>query len=115
MSGRRAGCPGLPEAPDVRARTPDVRAGGLNFCGSWCEAPDFRGFGRMSGLDAGCPGPGDLADLAVGDGEAPGAGCPGLGPDVRGLEGDLVRFSWFSSSAEWVACPSSRASLGGSS
>ena len=50
MSGRRAGCLGLPEAPDVRAETPDVRDGGACFCGSWCEAPDFRGFGRISGL-----------------------------------------------------------------
>ena len=32
----------------------------------------------MSGLDAGCPGPVDLAGLADADGDAP-------GPDVRGL------------------------------
>ena len=50
MSGRRAGCPGLPEAPGVRTRTPDVRAGGLDFCGSWCEALEFWGFGRISRL-----------------------------------------------------------------
>ena len=86
MSGHRAGCPGLPEAPDVRAKTPDVRAGGFSF---WTEAPDFRAGGRMSGASwvAGCPGPGPgcpgclrtlLCSLARG------AGFPGWGPDVRG-------------------------------
>ena len=39
----------------------------------------FPGYGRMSGPDAGCPGPVDLASLVVADGDAPGAGCPGPG------------------------------------
>ena len=47
--------------------------------------------------------------------DAPGAGCPGSWPDVRGLEGELARFRWFSSSMDLAACLSSRASSGGSS
>ena len=50
MSGRRAGCPGLREGPDVRARGADVRADGESFCRFWCVAPDFRASGRISGL-----------------------------------------------------------------
>ena len=56
MSGRRAGCPGLHEMPDVRALGPDVRAGGVGFCALWIEGagfpgfwPDFRAGRRMSG------------------------------------------------------------------
>ena len=75
----------------------------------------FPGWGRMSGLDAGCPGPVGLGVWAAAAVDAPGAGCPGSWPDVRGLEGELARFRWFSSSMDLAACPSSRASSGGSS
>ena len=127
-----------------RQAEPDVRASGRMFgpsrgagcpgyqpgCPGWVDrfsrigrgAPDFRASGRISGLgagcpglDAGCPGPGDLGSLEHVEVEAPGAGCPGSWPDVRGLEGDFARFHWFSSSMDLAACPSSRASSGGSS
>ena len=49
MSGRRAGCPGLREVPDVRAIGPDVRAGVAGLGALWI------GGVRMSGLGAGCP------------------------------------------------------------
>ena len=55
MSGRRAGCPGLREGPDVRA---GGRMSGLEGKTSGCLLslmPDFRGKGRMSGAGAGCP------------------------------------------------------------
>ena len=93
MSGRRAGCPGLREAPDVRAKTPDVRAG--RFC-FWTEAPDFRAGGRMSGAswEAGCPGPGArMSGLSAHPSVLSGprrrisgleAGCLGLGAGCPG-------------------------------
>ena len=39
----------------------------------------FPGSGRMSGLDAGCPGPVDVGGRASAGVVAPGAGCPGPG------------------------------------
>ena len=78
MSGRRARCPGLPE-------TPDVWAVGASFCAPWTPVPDVRDFGRisgggrMSGLDAGCPGPVGLGVWAAAAVVALGAGCPGPG------------------------------------
>ena len=108
MSGAsgEAGCPGW---------GPDVRAGGQNFWMFCSVAPDVRAFGRMSGLDTGCPGPVGLGVWAAAAVDAPGAGCPGSWPDVRGLEGELARFRWFSSSMDLAACPSSCTSPGGSS
>ena len=80
MSGRGAGFPGLREEPDV------------------------RGWVRMSG-----PCSTSMAGLLLLL-TSSGAGCPGPWPDVRGLEGGLAFFRWFSSSMDLVACPSSRAS-----
>ena len=57
MSGRRAGCPGLREVPDVRAGVADSSA-------LWIACAGFPGRRQMSG----------------GSGRA---GCPGLWPDVR--------------------------------
>ena len=91
-----AGCPGLQEWPDVRARGPDVRARGENSCGLWID-------------EAGFP------DRGPDFGASREAGCPGSWSDVWGLEGELARFRWFSSSVNLAACPSSRASSGGSS
>ena len=56
-------------------------------------APDVR-------AGAGCPGPVGLGVWAAAAVVSPGAGCPGSWPDVRGLEGDLDRFRWFSSSMD---------------
>ena len=67
MSGRRAGCPGLPEVPDVRASGPDVRAGVADSSALWIACAGFPGRRQMSG----------------GSGRA---GCPGLWPDVRADE-----------------------------
>ena len=111
MSGRRAGCPGLQEGPDVRAD-------GANFCSLWIggvgcpgwgagcpaarEEPDVRASGRMSELtwfSFGC-----LLRWAL-DFWA-GAGCPGLreGPDVWGLAGcpGPVAFLRFLSSCSFI-------------
>ena len=88
MSGRRAGCPGLQEGPDVRA---GGRMSGLEGKTSGCllsMMPDFRGKGRMSGLwrGAGCPAADAVGRLLVQLlGSCTGAGCPAFGPDVRPL------------------------------
>ena len=83
MSGRRAGCPGLQEGPDVRAggrmsglvRSASLLSGqGRRISGLLAG---FPGWGRMSGLDAGCPGPVGLGVWAAAAVEAP-------EPDVRG-------------------------------
>ena len=101
-----AGCPGW---------GPDVRPDGESFCRFWCVAPDFRASGRMSGLGPDVRGLqmlGDwdvaVVDVSSGRMSRAGAGCPGPG---------AVFFSFrrFSSSVNLVACPSSRASSGGSS
>ena len=133
-----AGCPGV--GPDVRGFRRRRMSGsrrrmsGLEVQVSvvpgarrWISGAlaGFPGWGRISGAswEAGCPGPGGRMSgpcslrgwAAAAVLASPGAGCPGSGPNVRGLEGELVHFGWFSSSVEWAACPSSHASSGGSS
>src|SRR3989337_146789 len=100
---RDAGCPGCRAGrPGWRRWLLQVLECGAGFLGFW---PDIR-------ARAGCPGPVDLAWITDVVGEAPGAGCPGSRPDVRGLEGDLAFFRWFSSSVNLVTCPSSCTSPG---
>ena len=109
MFGRRAGCPGLREEPDVRACGPDVRAGGAGLGALWIACARFLGrcqmFGPLRG--AGCPGVGrmsgryraawrpSLSGLLL-DG---GAGCPGscrmsgrCSSTATPLEALLIRF-----------------------
>ena len=67
MSGRRAGCPGLREAPDVWG---SGRMSGLKWPNFGCvlsPLPDFWGKGRMSGLwrGAGCPAADAVGHLLV--------------------------------------------------
>ena len=82
MSGRRAGCPGLREVPDVRASGPDVRAGVASLGALWI------GGVRMSGGSGRAGYPGLWPDVRA-DGvrlrvrSVMGAGFPGVGPDVR--------------------------------
>ena len=61
MSGRRAGCPGLPETPDVRALGPDVQAGRSSLVALW------NGEVRISGLGVGCPGARERPDVRAGE------------------------------------------------
>ena len=87
MSGRRAGCPGLQEWPDVRAGGADVRDGGEDFCDLWIDeagfsgrGPDFRGFGggQMSGARGRMSGPCSFSGWAAAAVVASlGVGCPG--------------------------------------
>ena len=85
----------------------------LHEAGRPGDGPDVRGFteSRMSGL-SGLVASGGCA--AVVD-DAPGAGCTGPWPDVRGLGDALDSFRWFSSSVDLGTCTSSCASLGGPS
>ena len=52
MSGRRAGCPGLREVPDVWASGPDVRAGVAGLEALWIGGVRMSGLGWMFGLGA---------------------------------------------------------------
>ena len=121
----RAGCPGFQATPDVRAG----EAGCPGWSGGICCSRVRRA--QISGLAAGCPGARERPDVrAVAAGcpepvasggcaavvdDAPGAGCPGSWPDVRGLGDVLGSFRWFSSSVDLGTCTSSCASSRGPS
>lgn len=96
MSGMGARCPAAHEEPDVRAsgqmsglELPDSSTLWLEGAGFPGARPDVRDLARrrMSGVNAGCPGPVALGGWAVvavvvvssGRMSGPGAGCPGLG------------------------------------
>ena len=61
-----AGCPSLPEGPDVRA-------GGLSFWMSCSVAPDVRASGRISGLGPDVRGLSLLSGWEAAEEDGPGA------------------------------------------